>query len=246
MSGLELLVEVDGVLLQLGDVRIAVDGVHAAGGVPGRAAGELAALDQQHVLPAGLGQVIEDADAHHAAADHHHLRTTLHMLFLPSYSFDTASCTGELAGARAPAEALDQPGAKQRDRRIRQSFRVRGQVVAVAVIERRRRRASPGARRAISSANRFGSTQRDALAAERVLRGQHRGVEHQAALDVDRRRAPCVRTNCDQVWWRGRSAMRTCTISFASMKAARSLPRCAARDVRMAQDRQAHRPQQVA
>src|SRR5579862_4279044 len=69
---LELLVEVDGVLLQLGDVRVAVDRVHAAGGVPGRAAGELAALDQQHVLPAGLGQVIEHAGADHTAADHDH------------------------------------------------------------------------------------------------------------------------------------------------------------------------------
>ena len=32
---LDLLVEIDRVLLQLGDVRIAVDRVHAAGGVPG-------------------------------------------------------------------------------------------------------------------------------------------------------------------------------------------------------------------
>jgi hypothetical protein len=66
---LDLLVEIDRVLLQFRDVRVAVDRVHAAGGVPGRARGQLRALDQQHVFPAGLGQVIKNARADHAAAD---------------------------------------------------------------------------------------------------------------------------------------------------------------------------------
>ena len=77
---LQLLVEIDGVLLQPGDVGIAIEGVHAAGGVPGGSAGELATLDQQHILPAGLHQVIQDAGAHHSAADNHHPRVTLHRL----------------------------------------------------------------------------------------------------------------------------------------------------------------------
>ena len=38
---LDLLVELDGVLLQLGDIRIAVHGVHAARRVPGRARGRV-------------------------------------------------------------------------------------------------------------------------------------------------------------------------------------------------------------
>src|SRR3984893_12067698 len=75
---LEFLIEIDGVLLELGDVGIPVDGVHAAGRTPGRAAGEFAALDQQHVLPARLGEVIQHARADHSAADHHHPRIAVH------------------------------------------------------------------------------------------------------------------------------------------------------------------------
>ena len=75
---LDLLVEIDGVLLQLRDVRIAVDGVHAARRMPGRSGRQLRPLDQQHVLPAGLRQVIQDARADDAAADHHHLRVAFH------------------------------------------------------------------------------------------------------------------------------------------------------------------------
>ena len=75
---LDLAVQVDGVFLQTRDVRFAVEGVHAAGGVPGRAGRELALLQQQHVTPAGLGQVVEHARAHHAAADDDHSRRSLH------------------------------------------------------------------------------------------------------------------------------------------------------------------------
>ena len=54
----DFLVQLDGVLLQLGDIGIAVDGVHAPRRMPGRTRGQFGALDQQHVLPARLGQVI--------------------------------------------------------------------------------------------------------------------------------------------------------------------------------------------
>ena len=74
----DLLVEIDRVLLQLGDVGIAVDGVHAAGRMPGRTGCELGTLDQQHILPSRLGQVIQNAGAHDAAADHHHFCVALH------------------------------------------------------------------------------------------------------------------------------------------------------------------------
>ena len=79
---LDLLVEVDAVLLQLGDVGIAVDGVHAARCMPGGARGELQALDQHHILPALLGQVIEHARPDDAAADDDCLRMGFHGHFL--------------------------------------------------------------------------------------------------------------------------------------------------------------------
>ena len=78
---LELLVEVDGVLLELRDVGVAVDRVHAAGGVPGRPGGEFRALDEQDIAPARLGEVVEHAHAHHAAADDDYSCRVLHVEF---------------------------------------------------------------------------------------------------------------------------------------------------------------------
>ena len=75
---LDLAVEVDGVLLELGDVRVAVDGVHAAGRVPGRACGQLGAFDQHHVFPACFRQVVEHAHSHHTATDHYCLDVIAH------------------------------------------------------------------------------------------------------------------------------------------------------------------------
>ena len=69
---LDLLVDLEGVVLELGDVGVGVERVHAAGGVPGRAGGELRALDQGHVLPAVLDEVVEDAATDHAATDDRH------------------------------------------------------------------------------------------------------------------------------------------------------------------------------
>ena len=75
---LDLLVEVDGVLLEPRDVRVAVQGVHAAGRVPGGTGGELATLEEDDVLPAGLGQVVQDARPDDAAADDDGLELVLH------------------------------------------------------------------------------------------------------------------------------------------------------------------------
>ena len=52
---LEVLVELDRVALEGGDVGVAVDRVHAAGGVPCGAGGEVPAFEQHHIGPAGLG-----------------------------------------------------------------------------------------------------------------------------------------------------------------------------------------------
>ena len=71
---LDLLVQLDRVLLEPRDVGIAVERVHPAGRVPGAAGGELATLEQHHVGPAGLREVIEDARPDHAPTDDDDLR----------------------------------------------------------------------------------------------------------------------------------------------------------------------------
>ena len=70
---LDLLVELHRVLLELGDVGVAVERVHAARRVPGRAGGQLLALDQHHVGPAVLGEVEQHRRADDATSDHHDL-----------------------------------------------------------------------------------------------------------------------------------------------------------------------------
>ena len=75
---LDLLVEVDRVLLEARDIRVAVQGVHAAGRVPRGPGRELPALEQDDVLPAGLGQVVQDTRADDAAADDDGLELVLH------------------------------------------------------------------------------------------------------------------------------------------------------------------------
>jgi hypothetical protein len=66
---LDLLVQVDGVSLQPGDVGVGVDGMNHAGGVPGGSRGQGLALQQHQVFPAELGQVVKNAAADHAAAN---------------------------------------------------------------------------------------------------------------------------------------------------------------------------------
>ena len=63
-------VQLDGVLLQLRHVGVAVERVHAASGVPRGPSGELFALKQNYVGPAGLGEMVENAGTDDTAADH--------------------------------------------------------------------------------------------------------------------------------------------------------------------------------
>ena len=66
----ELAVEADGVALQRGHVGVGVQGVEAPCRVPGRAGGQLGALDEHDIAPAQPGEVVEHAAPHHPAADH--------------------------------------------------------------------------------------------------------------------------------------------------------------------------------
>src|SRR6202040_3650045 len=77
----------------------------------------------------------------------------------------------------------DQPGPEQRDGGVAQGFRVRNQVVAVAVVEAVVERLDQLARPYVIGEE-IVIDQRDALAAERILHGENGGVEHQSALDV--------------------------------------------------------------
>ena len=71
---LDLLVEVDRVLLELRHVRVTVERVHPPGRMPGRTRRELTPLDEHHIRPTGLREVVEHAGADHSPTDHNYAR----------------------------------------------------------------------------------------------------------------------------------------------------------------------------
>ena len=76
---LQLLIEVDRILVELADAVAHVEERQQACGVPSGACGELGLLDQHHVRPAELRQMVEHAAADDPAADHHHPRLIPHV-----------------------------------------------------------------------------------------------------------------------------------------------------------------------
>ncbi len=96
----QLVIEPHRISLQRGHVGVAIDGVHAAGGMPGRAGGQLRALDQGNVGPTELRQVIEHTDAHHAAADHRHA----HMRFHGNWSLGNLESSADSAKRTDPLQ----------------------------------------------------------------------------------------------------------------------------------------------
>ena len=76
---LDLVVQLDRVLLETGHVRVAVERVHPARRVPRGSGGQLTALQQDDVGPAGLRQVVQHAGADHASADDDDLGVLLHV-----------------------------------------------------------------------------------------------------------------------------------------------------------------------
>ena len=67
--GFDLLQEVDRVGLQDRHVGVGVEGVEAAGGVPGRTRGQDRALDQRDVAPAEFRKMVKNRGADDAAAN---------------------------------------------------------------------------------------------------------------------------------------------------------------------------------
>ena len=74
----DLAEEVDRVRLESGDVRIGVEGVDTAGGMPRGTGSEDVPLDDGNIRPAVFGQVIQHAGADDSSADHHDPILILH------------------------------------------------------------------------------------------------------------------------------------------------------------------------
>jgi hypothetical protein len=66
---LDLGQEVDRIGLEGGDVRVGVQGMEAAGGVPARPRGQDLAFEKSHIRPSELGEMIGDRCADDATAD---------------------------------------------------------------------------------------------------------------------------------------------------------------------------------
>jgi hypothetical protein len=75
---LQLLVKRHRVVLEPADIGGIMETMDVRRGVPGRAGGELVALQQHHLGPAKLGQVIQNGTADQAAADDHCLCMCAH------------------------------------------------------------------------------------------------------------------------------------------------------------------------
>ena len=73
-----LFVQIDGVLLQAGNVWVAIERVHATGGVPCGTSSQLFALEQDNVGPAGLGEVIQHGGAYNAATNNNYACRSFH------------------------------------------------------------------------------------------------------------------------------------------------------------------------
>src|SRR5262245_16624546 len=71
---LDLTVQLDRVILKPGDVWIAVECVKAARGMPARARRQFLALDDNHICPAKLRQMIKNTATDDAPADYDHPR----------------------------------------------------------------------------------------------------------------------------------------------------------------------------
>ena len=67
--GFQFLVELNAILVDLGEAPVGQAVGDLTGGVPGRAAGQLRLLDQNAISPAFFAQVIQQAGTHNSAAD---------------------------------------------------------------------------------------------------------------------------------------------------------------------------------
>ena len=76
----DFVIQVDGVLLQTRNIRVPVECMESASGMPGGPCGQFLALQQDHVRPAQPGKVVQDTATDHAAADHNNPGMCFHAL----------------------------------------------------------------------------------------------------------------------------------------------------------------------
>ena len=91
--GLEVLVERDRIFVDLSDGITEVEERQKAGRMPGRAGGQLLALDEHAIGPALLDEMVKRRNADDAAADHH--RPSLRSHEIPSISHSLLPPAGE-------------------------------------------------------------------------------------------------------------------------------------------------------
>ncbi len=76
---LDLFIQINGIGLQLRDLRVAIDGVKTARRMPGRPGCQFRPFDQNHIFPTQLGQMIQYRTPNNPAPDYHRLCMRLHM-----------------------------------------------------------------------------------------------------------------------------------------------------------------------
>ncbi len=79
----DFVVEIDGVFLQPGNIRVAIQGMKTTGGMPGGTGCQFLAFQQDYVRPPKPGKVVQDTATNHAAADNNNPCMCLHAC--PSY-----------------------------------------------------------------------------------------------------------------------------------------------------------------
>ena len=77
-DGFNFLIKLNGILLKFRHIGISVDGVHTARRMPGGTGSQLRPLQQHHVLPTQLGQMIQHRCTDHATANNHNLSMGFH------------------------------------------------------------------------------------------------------------------------------------------------------------------------
>ncbi len=142
------------------------------------------------------------------------------------------------------AELLDQPRAKQRRRGVAQRFGIGDQVVTEAVVERRVVGAGQPARHEMVAEQRE-VDQRNARTAQYVLDGQDFRIEHQSALDLQAAQPQALHQLRPEM--PARQPLDAHVHEFVVPdERLEVLTRVAGRNVRVADDAEPHRPQQVA
>ena len=80
----DLFIKLNGILLELSDIRIAIQRMEAASRVPRGTGGQFRTFDQHDIGPARFGEMIKNRTADDAAANYHYFCTRLHRLISAS------------------------------------------------------------------------------------------------------------------------------------------------------------------